>query len=1036
MNSRPTDAADPSVPRPLHHGTAVELAQELRLEQRQYWLAGSRVLVEAYLNDYPAVREDAEARLDLIYGEFLLREELNDAPDVEDFAVRFPESAVALRHQVALHLAMNARQGTTHGDGDKATEWSVAGPTLPAHVLPRIAGYEILAEQGHGGMGIVYKARQLALGRDVAIKVIAAGSFADRERRRRFQIEASTIAKLRHPNFVEVHDYGVAENAPYLVMEFVAGGTLAQRIAGVPQPIPFAVQTSETLARAMAYAHSQGIVHRDLKPANVLVTANGVLKIADFGMAKILPGEWMSQDRQVAEKTGSAIFGTPSYMAPEQARTGNVEIGPAADIYALGVILFELLTGRVPFLASSPWDVLRQIVNQEPMPPRRLRRKIPRDLDTICLKCLAKAPGQRYASAVELADDLLHFQTSRPIAARPVGWWGRTYRWCQRNPVVACLVGMLALAILSGLSATTALWLKAERNLRQAMANLTMAIDAVDQFCTNVSDDERLQQHDLRTLRGQLLRMALEYNKRFVEQQQYAPHASRSLAAAYVRIGRLSNEIEGPTVAERYFRDAVAIFRGSHLQDPDDREIALEFGNSLLELGTVLRQPDRLEEAKQYLREAGRAVDWPGSDLNDRITREGQFLRASVAIQLGHVYKALGRNAASEKCQRSAIQHLEALVTRDPKSARFRESLYRAYEGLGFVLRYGDIRRWEEARDAFRHALTISDALLKTDSKSLRYRLIKVQILRQIADIQKLARQTVDAQEQLQQAASIMEDIVLEHGSVISYRDTLAQIYDSIATTTDDTQHDMSPAIKAARNSVAGYRRLLGQLPNDARIAMMLGRAQTTLGSLLARSGSVEQGREQIEAGMMRLADLHQANPRNVDLRSFLTGARSEYAQVLDLAGEYGNAIDAWNEAIELKDPFMGNWFHFRRALAVARSGDHASATRAAEELAHRIQETNTGAMTTVVGAATVFAVAAETVSRQSQFSVAERATIAERYNNSALQLLQRVADAGYPFVDRLQKPEFDSLQARPQFQQILDQLRRNADAQTQDRSP
>ncbi|HEY6563697.1 MAG TPA: serine/threonine-protein kinase, partial [Pirellulaceae bacterium] len=365
----------------------LDRARALHLRQRQSWDEGQRISVETLLAEAPEVAQDPDARLDLIYGEYLLREDRHESPDIAEFAQRFPEMATLLLHQVALHRALSdgpePQRGDTGGCHQQATLW---GGTPPP-TWPRIRGYQILDELGHGGMGVVYKARQIALGREVAIKVILAGLHGDADRLRRFQTEAATLARLRHPHFVEVHDYGLAQDAPYLVLEFIEGGTLARRIAGVPQSPDSAARTVETLAQAMHHAHGMGIVHRDLKPANILVTSNGVLKITDFGMAKILPpsvggmmgpnsegdGTGIATEESTANTTGGALFGTPGYMAPEQAGLTEIPIGPATDVYALGVILFELLTGRVPFAGANPWEVLSQIVQREPISPRRFR---------------------------------------------------------------------------------------------------------------------------------------------------------------------------------------------------------------------------------------------------------------------------------------------------------------------------------------------------------------------------------------------------------------------------------------------------------------------------------------------------------------------------------------------------------------------------------------------------------------------------------------------------------------------------------------
>ncbi|TMQ30657.1 MAG: serine/threonine protein kinase, partial [Planctomycetota bacterium] len=327
--------------------------------------------------------------------------------------------------------------------------------------LPRIPGYEVEAVLGRGGMGVVFKAWHLRLNRPVALKMLLAGAYAAPQDLARFQREAEAEAGLRHPHIVQVHDVGEHDGRPYFTMEFVEGGSLAQKLAGTPQPARQAAALVASLAEAVQVAHQGGIVHRDLKPANVLLAADGTPKITDFGLARRLEGG--------AGVTQSGVpLGTPSYMAPEQARGQTRAIGPAMDVYALGAILYELLTGRPPFQGETAACTIHQVVTQDAVPPSRLNFKVPRDLETICLKCLQKEPARRYASAAALGDDLRRFGEGRPIQARPLGWGGRLWRWGQRNPAVAALVAT-ALALIA-LATGGGLWLERQQAERRQAA--------------------------------------------------------------------------------------------------------------------------------------------------------------------------------------------------------------------------------------------------------------------------------------------------------------------------------------------------------------------------------------------------------------------------------------------------------------------------------------------------------------------------------------------------------------------------------------
>jgi WD40 repeat protein/serine/threonine protein kinase len=342
-----------------------------------------------------------------------------------------------------------------------------------------IAGYEIIGELGRGGMGVVYQARQVRLNRLVALKMILAGEHAGERELERFHAEAEAVAALKHPGIVQIYEVGEANGRPYLAFEFIEGGSLAARLNGAPQPARDCARVVATLAETMHYAHSQGIIHRDLKPANVLLSlpsgvpalsiespvagqttwptleprqhvplAECMPKITDFGLAKRLESaQGDGVPAGVAHTRTGAVIGTPSYLAPEQAAGKNREVGPAADIYALGAILYEMLTGRPPFRGESPLDTVLQVMHEDPVPPTQLQPKCPRDLEIICLKCLEKDPSKRYATAGELAEDLRRFLGGEPIHARSVTVWERAIKWAKRRPSVAALLAGLAITI-------------------------------------------------------------------------------------------------------------------------------------------------------------------------------------------------------------------------------------------------------------------------------------------------------------------------------------------------------------------------------------------------------------------------------------------------------------------------------------------------------------------------------------------------------------------------------------------------------------
>jgi WD40 repeat protein len=334
--------------------------------------------------------------------------------------------------------------GATHPDGRPAD-----GP--PA----RLPGFEIVRELGRGGMGVVYEARQIRPTRLVALKMILAGPHAGDVERRRLLAEAEAVARLHHPNIVQVFEAGEHDGLAYLALEFCPSGSLAAKLQGTPLAADESAGLVETLARAVHHAHKAGIVHRDLKPANVLLAADGTPKITDFGLAKRV-----GEDR--GDTRSGTLVGTPSYMAPEQARGKPAAIGPATDVYALGAVLYELLTGRPPFRAENACETLVQVVHHDPVLPRQLLPNLPRDLSTICLKCLDKDPKKRYPSAADLADDLRRFLDRRPITARAVGPAERLVKWARRSPAVAGLIASVVAVTVVGFALVFWQWTRAE----------------------------------------------------------------------------------------------------------------------------------------------------------------------------------------------------------------------------------------------------------------------------------------------------------------------------------------------------------------------------------------------------------------------------------------------------------------------------------------------------------------------------------------------------------------------------------------------
>jgi WD40 repeat protein/tRNA A-37 threonylcarbamoyl transferase component Bud32 len=384
-----------------------------------------------------------EERLQAVLHEYLQAVDAGRRPDRDEVLRRHPELASELKAFFADQERLDRAARAMHPPEP---------PTLPPE--PQMAGssplgtvryfgdYELLEEIARGGMGVVYKARQVSLNRVVALKMILAGQLASEADVKRFRAEAEAAANLDHPHIVPIYEVGEYQGHHYFSMKYVEGGCLTDQVARLVHKPHEAARLVAQVARAVHHAHQRGILHRDLKPGNVLLDAQNEPHVTDFGLARKVEG---GSD---LTRTG-AIVGTPSYMAPEQARAEK-GLTTAVDVYALGAILYELLTGRPPFRAETPLDTVLQVLERDPLRPRALNASADRDLETVCLKCLEKEPGKRYDSAAALADDLECWLAGEPIRARPVGRLERGWRWCRRNPVVAGLCATVVAALLGG----------------------------------------------------------------------------------------------------------------------------------------------------------------------------------------------------------------------------------------------------------------------------------------------------------------------------------------------------------------------------------------------------------------------------------------------------------------------------------------------------------------------------------------------------------------------------------------------------------
>jgi len=392
------------------------------------------------------------------------------------------EETQALAGAGVEHTAISTGAGSSANASEESE--TTSGTSHPQ--IRYFGAYELLHEIARGGMGVVYKARQTTLNRIVAVKMILGGQLASDHQVKRFLVEAEAAANLNHPGIVPVYEFGEHDDTHYFSMALVDGPSLAEKAAENPLDSDEAADLVRKVAEAVAFAHGRGVIHRDLKPANILIEHGEEPRITDFGLAKRI------EDDSELTKTG-AILGSVFYMSPEQADGRIEDTGTTSDVYSLGAILYKLLTGRPPFQAATVVETINQVVGHEPVPPRRLNPRIPKDLETICLKCLEKDASHRYNSADELADELRRFLEGQPIRARPIGRWAHLWRWCRRNPLPASLAAGLAVALLAGVFTATTLWNRAnserqraqdQQHMVQVLSNMVLkkTLDETDQW--------------------------------------------------------------------------------------------------------------------------------------------------------------------------------------------------------------------------------------------------------------------------------------------------------------------------------------------------------------------------------------------------------------------------------------------------------------------------------------------------------------------------------------------------------------------------
>jgi tetratricopeptide (TPR) repeat protein/tRNA A-37 threonylcarbamoyl transferase component Bud32 len=888
-----------------------QMAAVLRTDQRERWPSGERIAAEAYLQRYPEVQADREAAVDLIHGEFLLRERYGERPSLDEYLRRFPEHADLLRGQIELHLALALAAGLDSANvvwpSQQATAAEALGPAPAApagRAWPTVTGYDILAELGRGGMGIVYKAQDRRLKRTVALKMLLAGSLADREQLARFRVEAEAVARLQHPHIVQIYEVGEQDGRPFFALEYVEGGSLDKHLAGTPQPSRTAAPLVETLAWAVHAAHQRGIVHRDLKPANVLLEIknpesaiynlqSAIPKITDFGLAKQLDADPM-------QTPSGVILGTPSYMAPEQA-TGKVHrIGPATDVYALGAILYEMLTGRPPFKGETALDTVTQVLHDEPVPPRRLQPKVPADLETICLKCLQKDSGKRYTSAEALAEDLRRFRAGEPIRARPVGPARRLWRWCQRKPALASLAAALIVVVVSALACVTGFWLRAEGLRAEAEADFQLALESVDQYATRVSENLRLREEDLRPLRKELLETVVPFYEKLIARHSDRADVQAERGRAYARLADLVKEIADPVKASELYEQAVAVFEDLAGRHPSVSDYRLQLARIRDHLSEAYERTGRNAEAEAGCQEGLKI--WEGL-IQEQPAVDYRVGLARARIRLAGLYARTGRIPLAQAEYQRALQIREELEHEHVNlSAEQQQTFALGHQSLGLLCqRTGQLA---EAEVELGRTLHILEQLARQQPQLSDYQHKLAGIRSRLGALYEADGRLSEAGAERQKALAISEQLVRQHPSVLDYLESLAEYRHALTTFHVSTQESplMVAEFQKAQEMVASLAR---QQPQVIGYQERLARIHFNLSVLLRSLGRSPEAGAEAKKSLTILETLVAQQPEVDSYKNDFANTDNLLGVLYLEARQLGEAEAAFQKALAIGRPLV-----------------------------------------------------------------------------------------------------------------------------------